>query len=261
MVLDPPSAAPAVTIVCQMPHAPWWHLPAEIFAALSGLAGVILALRGEMKPREKVIWIAGISLLTVLELGMIMSSDRDAEKNREYAMCLELQQFQGVLTAENTDFAATVGALDLSNMQSRQQYQEEVLEIGATGVESVFKKHLKLREDLGQLSWKIDRNRNEHQQGLVGLESIFRNSLARSRDKVGEQRRHDQEVQTRKDQYDKQFADDFGPKMVDLLKRLDTALGRGNETDPVAQFCATARPDQADICINDLKSLANKLSP
>jgi hypothetical protein len=111
MLSDPTLAAQGVTITCQAPYAPWWHLPVGIFAVLCGLAGVLLALRGEMTRREKIIWIVGISLLTLLELKMIMWSDADTQKERDYAECQLQRNFQEIEAENQQQFRATMSGV------------------------------------------------------------------------------------------------------------------------------------------------------
>jgi hypothetical protein len=112
----------SASVSCSLPIHPWWHLPVGVFAILAGLTAVLMALRGDLSRREKIIWIIAVSLLTVGELRMIVWSDHDSEKNRAYAQCLELQQFQGVLQTEHKHFDATTAALKESYQQSQQQF-------------------------------------------------------------------------------------------------------------------------------------------
>jgi hypothetical protein len=65
-----------------------------------------------MTRREKVIWIVGISLLTILELKMIMWSDADAAKEREYATCQMEKNFESIEAENQQQFAATTCGLE-----------------------------------------------------------------------------------------------------------------------------------------------------
>jgi hypothetical protein len=105
------SATTKTTITCQSPHAPWWHIPVGIFAVLSGLAAVAVALSGELSRREKVIWILGISVLTLLELRMIIWSDADAAKERAYAECELQKNFQQIETDSQMQFDQTMSGV------------------------------------------------------------------------------------------------------------------------------------------------------
>lgn len=111
MIVPSPATVQAIPITCHLPHSPWWHLPVGIFAVLSGLAAVVVALRGELSRREKVVWIAGISLLTILELTMIMWNDSDAVKERTYAECELQRNFQTIESEDQKQFNATMSSV------------------------------------------------------------------------------------------------------------------------------------------------------
>lgn len=61
-----------------------------------------------MGKHEKALWVALVVTLTVLELRMITWNDRDAEKNRQYAECLELQQFSNEIDTFTGDHSYLV---------------------------------------------------------------------------------------------------------------------------------------------------------
>jgi hypothetical protein len=108
-----------------MPDHPWWHLSVGLCIAFAGCLGVIVPFirdLSKIRKLEKAIWVVVVVALTFLELRMITWSDQDAEKNRHYAQCLELQQFQAVLDTENTNFNATATGLEQSYTQSRKQF-------------------------------------------------------------------------------------------------------------------------------------------
>jgi hypothetical protein len=98
-------------IVCEVYNAPWWHLPVGICIALAALVGIIVPLSKdpkEMGTRERLLWTALLVGLTILELRIIVWSDQDAERKREYAQCLQLQQFQSILTDNQQKFDQTL---------------------------------------------------------------------------------------------------------------------------------------------------------
>jgi hypothetical protein len=97
-------------ITCSAPAAPWWHFSVGICIGIAGGLGIIVPLlREQMGRREKLIWSFVIVCLTVLELRMIILSDRDARNESDYAQCLQLQQFQAVQNESQRQFQATMG--------------------------------------------------------------------------------------------------------------------------------------------------------
>jgi hypothetical protein len=108
VILDASISAQVPMISCQVPHVPWWHLSVGIFAVLTGLAAVFMALRGELSRREKIIWIVCVTTLTFLELRMITWSDSDAKKETSYAECELQKNFQVIETGNQQQFQATM---------------------------------------------------------------------------------------------------------------------------------------------------------
>ncbi len=131
MTLDP-------SPVCLEYVPPWWHLSVGVCVAIAGCLGVIVPLaRKDIGPREKAIWIAVVSLLTILELRMIIWSDQDNEKKREYAECLQLKSFSDIETTSQTQFAQTmngVGAVLLKAQEAADRAEDASL--NATGADS-----------------------------------------------------------------------------------------------------------------------------
>jgi hypothetical protein len=112
MLADHPLAVQAVTITCQVTHAPWYHLPVGIFAVLTGLAAAVMSLREKSSWKWKGAWLFAIFLLTAAELRMIVWSDSDAAEERAYAACENQQQFQNTMSGVGQVFDKTKLAAD-----------------------------------------------------------------------------------------------------------------------------------------------------
>jgi hypothetical protein len=113
MDLAPQLAMPhVVTITCQLPQAPWYHVPVGIFAVLTGVAAATMALKERAGWIWKGVWLLVIFVLTAAELRMIVWGDSDAAKEREYAACQMEKSFQAIETEGQQQFSATTGGLE-----------------------------------------------------------------------------------------------------------------------------------------------------
>jgi len=112
MIPDPQLAVLQAAITCQSPQVPWYHVPVGIFAVLTGVAAVVMALKERSGWRWKGTWLLGISILTAAELRMIVWGDADAAKEREYAACQMEQNFQTIETESQQQFSTTTDRLE-----------------------------------------------------------------------------------------------------------------------------------------------------
>lgn len=111
MVLDYPLAVRIVTITCQAPHAPWYHIPTGIFAILTGLAAAVMSLKEKPSWKWKGAWLLAIFSFTAIELRMIVWSDDNAAKEREYASCQVEKNFQTIETESQQQFRETISGV------------------------------------------------------------------------------------------------------------------------------------------------------
>ena len=98
------------TISCHAPSsAPWFHLPVGVFAILTGCAAAIAAFRVEkMQKGERAAWVIVFALFTAAELRMIVWSDVDAKKEREYSECEVQRHFQEIERENQQTFQQTM---------------------------------------------------------------------------------------------------------------------------------------------------------
>ncbi len=102
------------SITCQPFHAPWYHVPVGVFAVLTGLAAAVMAIKEKASWRWKGAWLVAIFLFTAAELRMIIWSDADAAREKEYASCLVEKDFQGIEDQDQKQFEATTTSLGKS---------------------------------------------------------------------------------------------------------------------------------------------------
>jgi len=112
MLSDPSLATQVVAITCQAPQAQWYHVPAGIFAILTGLAAVVMSLREKPSRKWRGAWFLTIFLFTAAELRMIVWSDADAAKEREFASCQMEKNFQAIETENQQQFQKTISGVD-----------------------------------------------------------------------------------------------------------------------------------------------------
>lgn len=104
-----PEATQVVNLpTCIALQVPWYHLPVGVFAILAGFAAVLMALRENLSRREKILWIVAVSLLTVGELRMIVWSDTDAKRERDYSECQLKNNFQTIQDKNQRAFDQTM---------------------------------------------------------------------------------------------------------------------------------------------------------
>jgi hypothetical protein len=250
--------APDILAPCPAIQPVAWHLSVGDGIGILGFLGVVAPLiREHMGRREKAIWTAVMAVLLYGELRSIRLDQIQHDREQAFADCQQLRSFKQI---EN--------GIEASIKNSQQQFQETISglgglnhRIGTTSVESVLRRHQEIRDDLAQLIKDIDSSRVAYQIRSYDQIGNFETLLWHAPDPEALKKQHSLDLQKQQQQYAQSFAKEFGPRIVDLMKQLHIALGEGNETDNLTQFCAKCGPDQVDVCISHLKSLAGELSP
>jgi len=87
---------------CTVPYAHWYHLPVGIFAVAAGASAAAMAIKEQAGWTWKGSWLLLVFLFTAVELRMIVWSDADAKREREFSECKVENNFQ-TIERENQD--------------------------------------------------------------------------------------------------------------------------------------------------------------